>query len=204
MRVGIVTDGQGEVEAHPKLLAGLQPEGVTTAGIAYADLQPKASPGQIVKAAESRIRIFRAKGTAAVVLAIDLEDRRECAGQFARSLEAAFAARGMDCVRVAVKHRCLENWLLADVGALRSLAARFRVPKILSRKISPNKADHVQRPVELLQRMAVRKSYHKRRDPPDIMAAQDASVVARNSRSFRRFLRLLGHRAYREQSRQPA
>ncbi|MCH8961998.1 MAG: DUF4276 family protein, partial [Bacteroidetes bacterium] len=106
-------------------------------------------------------------------------------------------------VTVVVKNHSFENWLIADVKALRSLRGRFKVTRSFEKKVIPNKADHVADAEGLLNTIAVKRPYHKRRDAVHVTAVQEALEMARNSRSFRRFLRDVGHPQYLSQSKRP-
>jgi len=107
-------------------------------------------------------------------------------------------------VHVVVKNRKFENWLIADPKALASLKGRFKPTQAFRKHVSPNKADNVPDGAVLLKQICVKGSYyHKTQDPPRILAAMDVAEGGRNSRSFRRFLRLVGDRRYRDQSKKP-
>jgi hypothetical protein len=106
-------------------------------------------------------------------------------------------------VSVVVKNRTLENWLIADPKGLARLGGRFKPTNAFVARVSPNKADNVEDGAALLDRICVKGSYHKTQDPPNIFAAMDVTETGKNSRSFRRFLRLLGDKRYRDQSRKP-
>ena len=80
---------------------------------------------------------------------------------------------------------------------------RFRVTRAFERKVSPDRADHVADAEALLNSAAQGTPYHKRTDAKAIAGKQNALRVARNSRSFRRFLRIVGHPRYAEQSAKP-
>ncbi|MBA3731439.1 MAG: DUF4276 family protein [Gammaproteobacteria bacterium] len=132
---------------------------------------------------------------------IDLEDRIDCPGSFATSIARAFAHHTNVPVRVVVKHCCFENWLISDPRAL--MGARFKVTKAFESAVAPNKADNVTDATRLLNSIARGKDYHKRADAVAIANKLNPDAMARNSRSFRRLLRLLGHGQYLRQSRNP-
>ena len=134
---------------------------------------------------------------------IDQEDRPECAPEFADRIEQAIRKKGESEIFVAVKEKCLENWLVADPDALAALQARFKVTKAFRQSVANGKADSVRDAVALLDRIAIGPSYHKRHDPPAIFARMNVDSAARNSRSLRRFLRLMGDKRYKDQSKRP-
>ena len=205
MRIGIIVDGKGEVGALPrifpnlKLRKGDQP---IPAWTLYADLQPKASAGQIARRAMSRVRILRQEGADSILLLIDREDREECAPEFAQAIKTALEGMG-ERVSVVVKNRTLENWLIADPKGLASLSGRFKLTNAFVGRVSPNKADNVRNGAAMLDRISINRSYHKTLDPPKILGAMDVGQAGKNSRSFRRFLRLVGDKRYRDQSKKP-
>ncbi len=166
-------------------------------------MQPKSEPGQIAGKAIKKVKIQRDRGADLIVVLIDREDRKECPTEFADQLKRAFAKRGYDAVNVVVKNRTFENWLIADVEALKQLPGRFKVTKTFERTVSPNKADNVGDAEALLNKIGVKQRYHKRRDAVRITAVQETLNIAKNSRSFRRFLHVVGHPQYLSQSKRP-
>jgi hypothetical protein len=90
--------------------------------------------------------------------------------------------------------------MIADVAALEKMPNRFSVTQAFRGKIVPNKADSVEDAESLLKQISKKKPYHKSSDNPKIAEKQDALQIGCNSRSFRRFLRLLQHPIYAEQS----
>jgi len=200
--VGIIVDGRAEADALQALLRKavgprrcLRPR--------YADMQPTASPEQIAKRATDRVRMLRRHGADRIILLIDREDREDCCPALAAEIERALAGVGAQDVHVVVKDRAFENWLVADPEALAALAGRFRITKAFRSAVAPDKADAVHSAAALLSRACLGKPYNKRRDPARIVEAMDVVAAARNSRSLRRFLRLVGSSAYRGQSRRP-
>lgn len=204
-RVGIVVDGHGEREALAALIARLRVRGVQLLPPIYADMQPKASAAQIVKAASARIDILIRKGATKILVLVDLEIPSDCAAARARDLRMAFKRMQFPQVYPVIKRCSFENWLIADPRALAKLNKRFRVSNNFQRQVSPDKADNVLSARELLDHAALQpREYHKRVDAIAIVQQMDITEVARNSRSFRRFLHLLGHPDYSTQSRSPA
>lgn len=202
MKIGIITDGRAELHALKRLFPKLQDAGAIV-GAFHADLQPKGTPQQMVRNALDGVHTLRHRNADRIVLLIDREDLPKCPPELARQITAAFQDFGYADVCVAVKDRALENWLIADPGALRRLGKRFKVSPRFAKHVSPNKADHVSDALGLLRRAAVKQSYHKGRDPARILEKLDVSAAAKNSRSFRRFLRLMRDSRYRTQSKKP-
>jgi len=200
--IGLIVDGQAEPDALWELRGKLQASQSMIRPL-YADLQPKAAPGQIARKALSRVKMLRKRSASAIVLLIDREDQRECPPSLACEIQDALDRLGEPGILVVVKNRSFENWLIADVGALAKLRARFRPTKAFRERVVPNKADSVADGASLLNRICIDTTYHKRRDPPRILKASDVGAMAKNSRSFRRFLRLVGDDRYRAQSKRP-
>ena len=127
MKIGIVVDGDAESQALKGLTQRLEIKGAQLLNPVYANMQPKSAPGQIAQSAKSRIDILLTRGADLIVVLIDREDRKECPPEFASQLKRAFAKLGYDDIRVVIKNRTFENWLIADVKALKKMSARFKV-----------------------------------------------------------------------------
>lgn len=204
MRVGIVTDGRAEAVALKGLLKRLESDHQILPTAAYADMQPKASPGQIARSALSRVNILtKSKGVGRVVIIIDRENRDDCPLQFAKSIWDALSEMTKTDVAVVVKNKQFENWLIAAPECLAQIRARFKVTRHFRGTVSPDKADCIHAPEQLLNQIAKGKKYHKNKDACQIMKLVDPMEIASNSRSFRRFLRALGNATYRNQSIHP-
>lgn len=199
MKIGVICDGDAEVEVLRVLLGKVSIEGIQLIGAAYADMQPMAPPGQVVAAARSRIDIWRAKNASRIIVAIDRERSVICPGERAESLRFAFHAAGYHEVEVVVKDRKLENWLIADAEAVSGLN-NFSLPDSVVQRVHAAGADSVNDAQRELER-AGRNGYSKRRDALRIAAVAAVERIELRSRSFRRFLRHAGHPAYALQSR---
>jgi hypothetical protein len=104
---------------------------------------------------------------------------------------------------VVVKNRCFENWLIADLEALRARSPRkYNFPDGVIDRVRRSGADNVQA-TDLLDRY-VDGGYCKRADSAEMCRVVRADRLAANSRSFRKLLRSLGHPAYSLQSRTAA
>jgi len=135
---------------------------------------------------------------------IDREQQEACPGQIATLLEQEFGRKGTNlAVRVALKDRTFENWLIADLGALQSQPARFAVTAAISRCVEPDKADRCDAE-KIIKKAAANGQYDKITDAERISTKLDIESAARNSRSFRHFLHILGHSSYRSQCRLPS
>lgn len=203
MKIGIVVDGDAESQALKLLTRRITISRCQIIDPIFARMQPKSTPDQIVRMARGKVDILLAKGVDQILVLIDREDNKECPGIFADRIKNAFARAGYGGVSVVVKDRCFENWLVADVDALEQLRRRFQVTTAFKNSIVPNKADNINA-FEQLNRITRGPSYHKRRDAAAITEKQDPVRVALNSRSFRRFLKLISHPNYRCQSKYPS
>jgi len=202
VKIGVIVDGKAEPEALLRLRGKLHGSGPFLKPL-YVDLQPMAPPSLVAKRAQRNINTLRARGAQRIVLLIDREERQDCAPELAARIAEALGRRGECGITVVVKDRAFENWLVADPGCLAALRARFRPTKAFMRRVSPNKADNVRDAESLLSQIAVGPSYHKRHDPLKILGAMNVEAAAKNSRSFRRFLRVVGDTRYRNQSKRP-
>ncbi|NGP52128.1 DUF4276 family protein [Thioalkalivibrio sp. XN8] len=203
MTLGIVVDGRAESQAWAPLVDRLCATlGVTVCRPVYADMQPRATPPQVARAALSRIQLLRQRGAQRIVVLIDRDDSPICPGEFARDLEAALDNLGSPA-SVVVKDQCFENWLVADPSAFRAMPSRFAVTQSFERSVAPNRADNADA-LRLINRITIRREYDKSSDAHALCKHAEPARMAANSRSFRRFLRLLGHPDFESQSRRPA
>lgn len=192
--IAVVVEGIGEIEAIKFYISKID-KTVSVVGRPYhADLQPKANPRVIATAARPVINQLKKRGVTKILIVIDLEDR-PCPLRFAQQLKGAFDEfyDGVEITPV-IKHHCFENWMIADPDALRALRKRFKNVEIIEAAIKKNGADAVQDPLGLLDRCSIKTEYHKTIDPSRIAAQQDIDRLAVNSRSFKGFVKELGHR----------
>ncbi|HYC93384.1 MAG TPA: DUF4276 family protein [Thermoanaerobaculia bacterium] len=203
MRLGFVVDGEAEYRSLPRLFASIGVNNVLLTPL-KADIQPLAPIGQIAASVKPAIKILMAKRVDRAIVLLDRETRDECPGGFAASLADTLArvcpGPSFD---VVVKNRQFENWLVADPDALSAQIGRFRLTDGQRRQIVPNKADTIDA-LALLKIVVRQHDYEKVKDAVRIMSHATAANMAENSRSFRRFLRVVGHPAYSTQSRRPA
>ncbi|MGA2540756.1 MAG: DUF4276 family protein [Verrucomicrobiota bacterium] len=205
MRIGLIVDGQAEFRCIPKIIRRLSTPCAILDPL-YADMQPLAPVAQIVRSVKGRVHILANRGVDRAVFLIDFETRATCPGSWARLLEDALriAYEGLSIseYKVVMKTRKFENWVLGDPSAIASMSGRFNVSASDLERITPDKADHVDA-AALLSKMALNKSYDKIDDAERILTKADPLNIAANSRSFRRFLRILEIKKYGNQSRRP-
>jgi hypothetical protein len=204
VKVGIVVDGSAESQALRLCFDRNRLPGITLLAPLYAEMQPRSTPQQMARAASQRLRQLEARDVDRIVVLVDREVSCTCPVTFSADLEDAFSAFGHQGVKVVIKDYMYENWLISDVAALRSLNGVFDVTKGFVRRVSPNKADHVQAPIGELNRIIKGNSqYHKNNTAKKIAEKQTFSGIAANSRSFRRFLRVVSHPSFADQSKSP-
>lgn len=206
MKIGILVDGQAEFHGLRLLLPRLNTDAEILSPL-YCDVQPFASPAQIAHVAVKRIPILTSKGACEVVVLIDKETRPDCTPHIASEIERELNKRLPSATpdvsaRVVVKVRSFENWLVADPRAFSELRGMFRYRNRIQRAVTPDKADNVNA-LDLLKRCCRVGHFDKVRGATAICANLNPERAAKNSRSFRRFLRLLRHPSYSKQSREP-
>lgn len=204
MRIGLIVDGQGELDYLSNLTPRISTSHAILERAYYADMQPRATPQQIARAASNAVKVLSSRCDLIVVL-IDSEGA-DCPGLFSTAIHNAFnevySASNIR-FKVVAKHWSLENWLIADTDAIKCLKGRFKISDSLVNKVTGDRADHESNPVRELNKIALKQPYHKRHDPKKIAEHQTPEKMAKNSRSFRRLLRVLEHPQYVSQSKKP-
>lgn len=190
MKTGIISDGSAEAVALEHLLAKMKGNTFIPLKPVYADMQPYAPLSQIVKAAESRITILNSRGAERNIVILDREDNRECPGEFSAKLSLEFQKKGYPNVKVVLKDRAFENWLVADLEAVaRVYGRRGNFGRVIDR-VKASGADRVN--AIAILRNGMENGYDKRADAIAICKAVSPDVVARYSRSFRKFMKECG------------
>lgn len=203
MRISIITEGKSEFASLPKIYDQLRRR---TGNIILAPLlvsvAPDASPAVVARECKSRIAIaLGSQRPDLIIILLDREQQAEPPGTIASVIEnAVLRACGEDPrVRVVLKDRTFENWLVADLDGLESMPARFDVSVNMRRAVEPNRADSCDA-LGLLKKSA-RRGYEKIDDSIKIMERYDVGRAARHSRSVRHFLHVLGDPLYASQCR---
>jgi hypothetical protein len=190
MKTGIISDGSAEAQALKYLVAKMKCGNFTPLKPVYADMQPCAPIPQIVRAAQSRIALLNQRGAERNLVVLDREGSAACPGEFASRLRDEFVRKGMPNVSVVMKDRAFENWLIADMPSLvRGSHRRINVSDRIIQRISLSGADNVN--ALAILNGCVKDGYNKRRDAIEICRTVDPEVLARNSRSFRKFLSVI-------------
>lgn len=208
-RIAVLVDGESE-QALGYLNQALAKEtGNTFIKPVVMGVNGMSRPERIAAACLNRVQIIESRvgNLDKILVLLDREANSMCPGLLHEIVENAINLKmerlgGRD-VSVVIKNVKFENWLIADVRALRGLVGRFQLSKGQLQAIAPNRADTVADAEALLKAAAKRPGYHKTRDAAEIMKRADAMRIAANSRSFRRYLRCVSYPAYKDQSRDP-
>lgn len=205
MKIGLVVEGRSEFDALPSLAVTLEAAtGNQILRPLLAEVTPLAPIGVIARAVAHLVERLEAEDVETVIILMDREQRPECPGVLADRLGDALNRRRIwRCtIQVVIKDRTFENWLIADPAALAAQPGRYHPGRVAERRVAPNRADAVDA-MGLLRAAVVGDRFDKRRDSVRILERADPVTMAANSRSFRRFLRCIGHPNYRDQSRAP-
>jgi len=205
MRIVILTEGISEFKSLPRLYPQLHekmPAGSKIVNTLKVTAQPDASFSRIVAACRPSL-IIASQICDMVIVLLDREQQQDCPGKIASLLEKEFMKATNKPVRVALKDRMFENWLISDLEALKKHPRRYIVDNAVEARISPNKADTVNG-MTAIKRMIANGEYSKTQDSDRICKAASVDRIASNSRSFRHFLHVLGHASYKDACRLPA
>jgi len=203
MKIGVISDGQAESLALGEIIKKISSRYSIMGRVLYSNIQPKSTPDQIAKSASSNIDILSSKGVDKVVVILDHEDRNDCPIDFANRIKKSLSQTASVEIDVVIKIRTFENWLISDPDGISQMKSRFGNERQLRKKVEPNKADSITKAEEELNSIIKKKNYHKRQDSKQILKSCDPYRMAKNSRSFRKFLRSLGDPAYSTQSKAP-
>jgi hypothetical protein len=204
MRLGFIVDGKTELASFPTLMPKVvAPSGHTAVRTLLAPAHAAQPVDSIVKACRNALKALEALDVDQVVVVLDLETDQVCPGSRAEEIRVAVQRTTHLPIKVVLKNRMLENWIVADVEAVRSFSARFTITGAFKTAVSPNRADGSDA-IQLLHKATNRKAYDKLQDGAKILKVSDPTNIAANSRSFRRLLRVVGHPLYSGQSRRPA
>ncbi len=205
MKIGIVSEGQSEVDALPKLFPAFQAAtGNSFLRPIRTSVHPTATFDGIAYAAAKQIEKLLLREPDVIVFLLDREQRTECPGELAARIHDALhqSRKGLCPIQVVVKDRTFENWLISDVAALATQRGRFDLPPSAARSVVQSGADGFDA-LAVLKQWTAGRPYRKADDSIRILDHADPLRMAATSRSFRRFLRCVGHPAYAQQSRHP-
>jgi hypothetical protein len=204
MKIAILTEGLSEFKSLPLLYPQLHQRMPARSKIVQTlkvSAQPDATFPQIVASCRPSL-VIASRLSDMIIVLLDREQQQSCPGELSSLLEKEFTKATSTPVRVALKDRMFENWLISDIEALRSQPKRFAVDSAAERRISPDKADSVNGLV-VIKRMVKNGQYSKTEDSERICRTARVERIAQNSRSFRHFLHVLGHDSYKDGCKLP-
>ncbi|MGW0757774.1 DUF4276 family protein [Streptomyces sp. NPDC002814] len=203
-KIGVVSEGESEVRGLPILYPQLEKRvGVQLLRPIRAAVDPLAPVAVIARGARTAIQLSRARGAHLVVVLIDREMSEVSAAERAAEIESRLRRDVDDNVRVVIKDRCFENWLIASPEGFQRQKSRYAHPDKIAKAVCPDKADRVPDPCRLINSAMSKGQYDKTGDAPKILKLSNLDSLAANSRSFRRFLAVLGDPAYAAGSKRP-
>lgn len=194
MKIGLIVEGRSEYTALPELRDQLCAEtSASSVKVLHACYDPYARPGRIVRGCQGAVKQLAGRKYDLALVLVDRERQTKAASEIAGELEAAFGSVDWGIpLKVVVKDRCFENWLVADLSALRKLRARFEVTVGMMTAVEPDRADRANA-LDLLRRAAKGDAFGKVDDARRILGGATVAQMAQHSRSFRCFLARLGH-----------
>jgi hypothetical protein len=205
VKIGLIVDGVGEVDALPGLFDRIATPHQLLKPVP-GRFQPLALPERTALLAARECRALAANGAELVVMLLDRETRNECPGSFAPRLQRLIARRlsGLSLeIAVVLEDRTFENWLVADPTCFRQMPRLFPEAQRILRAVPRGNADGIDGLAMLRRASGSRGRYDKVQGAVAICTHLDPGRAALNSRSFRRFLRMLGDSRYAAQSRLP-
>jgi hypothetical protein len=202
VRIGLIVDGEAEVRSLKIPVDRARIPELCIIGPVLTRMTPLAPPATFAAECAKNIRILDSRGVDQIVVVLDRENRTAACGFLAEEYARHLRPLSRTPVAVVLKNRMYENWLIADLDALRAQPARFSATPAIARKVAPNRSDHIDA-LRLLKQITKGPEYSKTQDAKRIMERADPLGIAANSRSFRRLLRVLAHPKYAEQSLNP-
>jgi hypothetical protein len=192
------------VKALPKLYPALQARAkIQLISPLRAAVDPLSPTPVLTAGLQTAIRLSIARGAHQIIVILDRENTEISAADRARVLELSLQEALDKNIRVVIKDRCFENWLIASPEAFVAQRARYSHPDRIAKQVQPDRADLVRNPCALINSAISKGEYDKTNDAPKILARSNLDSLAANSRSFRRFLAVLGDPAYANGSRAP-
>lgn len=174
---------------------------MTMVGPLLAAISPTAAPAVIAREIRKHLIVLESKRAERAILLLDREHTPICCGQRATAIAQALAPLSSVPTYVVLKDTMFENWLIADMAALRMMPARFTITPAAERAVTPDRADAADGYAWLQK--ATKGRYEKVADAQRILSFAAPRLIGANSRSFRRFLHVIGHPDYVGQSRLP-
>jgi hypothetical protein len=204
MKIAVLTEGDSEVKSLSSWYEQLHARtGHRLLNPLKINVDPLAAPGIIARECKSRLQIAQKQGAQLALVLLDREQRNECPGMIALTVENAIErVCPILPVKAVLKDRTFENWLISDPSALEAQPARFKLTQATKRRIQPNRADTCDAEA-LLHSIVLKQHYQKVPDSKLICAKMDVVKGAANSRSLRHLLHILGIDLYADQCKHP-
>ncbi|MFF9407061.1 DUF4276 family protein [Streptomyces anandii] len=203
-RIGVVTEGESEVKGLPEIFPALEKRvGVQLLRPIRSAVDPLSPLPVLTKGLRTGIQLSLARNAQLVVVLLDRENSETSAAARAADIERRLRDEVDDAVRVVIKDRTFENWLIACPEAFAKQRSRYSHSERIRRAACPNKADRCADPCELINSAMAKGRYDKTADAPKILKFSNLDSMAANSRSFRRFLAVLGDPKYVSGSKRP-
>lgn len=205
MKVVVITEGESEYACLPKLESQIMARTeLSTMKVLKLNVQPDGPPAKIARSLKEKLFPMLVGRFDLVILLIDREQQSATCGTIASQVQAEIVRLCGPAlpIKVALKDRSFENWVIADLEALHSQSARYRITRAHRAKVEPNKADGTDA-LRLLNDAAVGASYDKVKDGVRWAHRTSVARMALHSRSFRHLLHILGDHEYSTQCRTP-
>jgi hypothetical protein len=190
--LALIVEGESDYEAIPILLrnAGLSVASVMQIGGQSIDCDMYTLvKGRLL----GKVQLTLLRQPSKVLVVLDRESRNACPGEFAGDVQNELVRqlgngyRGTPRIVVVCADRTLENWLLADPDGI---GKHNYIARDCRNRIR-NNADGVNAEALLKWAYAKGRSYHKRRDAPDLAlrVRSGSASVRRRSKSLDKLLR---------------
>lgn len=193
MKVGVLVEGQSEFRGLQVLLPRLgSPHQVLSPLV--CSIHPFASPAQMALAASKRFPILLDRGAELIVILFDKETRQDCLVELVQSVEREARTRlqkisSTTQLQVVLKVSMFEDWLVSDPQAVGGITGLFENVERIEKRVQ-GRADAVDA-LSLLKGCSRQGIYDKVEGAVAICQRLDPVRAAENSRSFRKFLKVL-------------
>lgn len=188
MKVGILTEGRGEVPALPKLYGQLRALGHQLLNPVFVDVPPLAPAALVANRARARVNMMLARDADRAILILDREGSLQDPVVRAQEIVSALKPMCGGDVRVVIKDRCIENWLIADSAAFSAQPMLF--PRHDKIRYAAGRAD-AQDATKLIKMALHTSSYEKMQHPAKILAHSKIVSMRSNSASFERLIQAI-------------
>lgn len=189
-KIGLITEGDGEVEAINSLLGQIQQ--LCAASVLrpmHVAVDPQAPISLLCRRVGERVKFTRSRGASVTIVVLDSETRQTCPGVRASEIARGLAKLGYNDVRVVLKHTCFENWLISDPAAFRSQPKLFPNHQLI--RYPEGMADEIEAKSLIERAMGSARSYSKGLHPRKILEKANIATMQKHSSSFDKFVRAI-------------